>query len=264
VATAISDGIQIHYEADGAGSPPLVFVHGWCCDTRYFAKQFEHFKADHRVVSLDLRGHGESGPGPISIETFADDVAAVAQADGATRPIIVGHSMGAVIALEVATRHPGLAAGVVLVDPAPMEISPELGAQMAGLLEGLAGPDSPAVRRGFLEGSPFFFEPTDDPAVKSWVTDAMCAAPDDVALAGMQAIGAWAAANGSAQWDLPVLVILAAGGLNNAESMEARGFEVEQTPDVGHFNQILAADRVNAFIGAFAEKVSQAQAPSKA
>ena len=41
--------------------PPMIFVHGWCCDRSYFAPQFEHFASGHAVVAVDLRGHGDSG-----------------------------------------------------------------------------------------------------------------------------------------------------------------------------------------------------------
>jgi len=54
------DGVKLHYEEAGAGDPPFVFVHGWCCNHTYFAPQFDHFAKNHRVVAVDLRGHGAS------------------------------------------------------------------------------------------------------------------------------------------------------------------------------------------------------------
>lgn len=54
------DGVGLTYREQGSGSPPIFFVHGWCCDHTYFAPQFEHFTTNHRVISVDLRGHGES------------------------------------------------------------------------------------------------------------------------------------------------------------------------------------------------------------
>ncbi|MHB8809295.1 MAG: alpha/beta fold hydrolase [Desulfobulbaceae bacterium] len=55
------DGTPISYEVHGAGEPTLVFVHGWSCDGRYWREQIPHFAKGHRVVVLDLAGHGHSG-----------------------------------------------------------------------------------------------------------------------------------------------------------------------------------------------------------
>ena len=56
----IRDGVALAYEEAGSGDPPLLLVHCWCCDHSYFQPQFEHFQRDHRVVAVDLRGHGAS------------------------------------------------------------------------------------------------------------------------------------------------------------------------------------------------------------
>ena len=53
-------GTKLAYEEKGSGTPAFVFVHGWTCDRSFFAAQAEHFAQRHRVVSIDLRGHGES------------------------------------------------------------------------------------------------------------------------------------------------------------------------------------------------------------
>jgi hypothetical protein len=55
------DGNSISYEAYGTGEPTLVFVHGWSCDARYWRAQLSYFSKKHRVVVLDLAGHGHSG-----------------------------------------------------------------------------------------------------------------------------------------------------------------------------------------------------------
>lgn len=54
-------GVPISYEVHGAGEPTLVFIHGWSCDGRYWRAQLGHFAASHRVIALDLAGHGHSG-----------------------------------------------------------------------------------------------------------------------------------------------------------------------------------------------------------
>jgi len=55
------DGTPISYEISGTGEPALLFVHGWSCDARYWRVQVPHFSKKHRVIILDLAGHGHSG-----------------------------------------------------------------------------------------------------------------------------------------------------------------------------------------------------------
>ena len=63
-AAAVSpDGIPVTFETHGTGEPALVFVHGWSCDRSYWRGQVGEFARRHRVVVVDLAGHGESGAG---------------------------------------------------------------------------------------------------------------------------------------------------------------------------------------------------------
>src|SRR6266576_1181932 len=88
-------GVKLAYEASGTG-PPMVFVHGWCCDRSHFAPQMAHFSRTHRCIALDLRGHGESDAPEqeYSIAGFADDIAWACDQLAVEKPVIVGHSMG--------------------------------------------------------------------------------------------------------------------------------------------------------------------------
>src|SRR5436853_5160764 len=104
--TLSREGMALAYEQAGTGEPPLVFMHGWSADRTYFAPQVEHFRGSHRVVALDLRGHGESGKPEqaYTMAAFADDVAWLCGQLGVRKPVLVGHSMGGNIALELAAR----------------------------------------------------------------------------------------------------------------------------------------------------------------
>ena len=89
------DGVALFYEEAGEGDPPIVLVHGWCCDHAYFAPQFEHFRRAHRVVAVDLRGHGKSDKPrqDYTIEMLADDVAWLCGELGLVKPVVIGHSI---------------------------------------------------------------------------------------------------------------------------------------------------------------------------
>lgn len=154
--------------ADGSGTaggaPPLVLVHGWCCDSHDWSWQLPALQARHRVISLDLRGHGRStGSKGLRPRILAGDVAALLTQLGVTAGtggvVAVGHSLGAMVVSALAVEHPGLVRAVVAVEPAygltAAEIDrtarslADLGApgtvdRLLRYLAVLAGPEAPA------------------------------------------------------------------------------------------------------------------------
>lgn len=113
-----ADGLNIAYDVRGKGDTALVFIHGWCGDREFWQHQVGSLAEGHRVVTLDLSGHGQSGKDRKgwTVTGFADDVEAVVKKLGLTRVVLVGHSMGGAIALATAKRLPGTVIGVVGVD----------------------------------------------------------------------------------------------------------------------------------------------------
>src|ERR1700688_3196975 len=113
-----SDGIHVAYEADGQGSPALVFVHGWACDRSYWRNQLGHFAERHQVVAIDLAGHGEAGLGrkAYTIPAFGEDVVAVVQKLGLDDMVLIGHSMGGDVIVEAALELRERVRGLVWVD----------------------------------------------------------------------------------------------------------------------------------------------------
>src|SRR5262245_9016399 len=102
------NGLRLAYDDRGAGEPVMVFVHGWTCDRSFFAPQAEHFARRHRVVSVDLRGHGESDKPnePYPIGAYADDIAYLLDQLGLGKVVAVGHSSGGLTVLQLAASHP--------------------------------------------------------------------------------------------------------------------------------------------------------------
>lgn len=112
--------ITLHYETAGTG-PPLLFIHGLGSSSRDWERQIAAFARRHRVIAVDLRGHGQSDkpPGPYSITLFASDITALLIALNATPAHIVGHSLGGMIAFELAVQTPELVQSLVIVNSAP-------------------------------------------------------------------------------------------------------------------------------------------------
>jgi len=113
-----ADSVPIRFQVSGKGEPTVVLVHGWALDRRLWDGQVPRLKARHRVVTLDLAGHGESGRERASwtMAAFGEDVKAVVEAVGAKQVVLVGHSMGGPVVLEAARRMPERVKGIVLVD----------------------------------------------------------------------------------------------------------------------------------------------------
>ncbi|MFC8428314.1 alpha/beta fold hydrolase [Streptomyces sp. NPDC057253] len=149
---------------DRAGET-LLLVHGGACDSHDWSAQIGAFSARHRVIAPDLRGHGRSTgmTGGMRPREFAADLAELLDGIDAGPVVVVGHSMGAVVASVLAVEHPSLVRAVVAVDPGygfEAEFAPQLAAAFrvpdpvgtaAAVLGGLenpaaAGPEAEALR----------------------------------------------------------------------------------------------------------------------
>ncbi len=136
-ATA-SDGATIAYEITGAG-PDLVLIHGITESRHAWDPLVPAFAMDHRVIAIDLRGHGESARRPpYDAFTMADDVQTVIDHASARDVVVVGHSLGGMVATLHAAAHEPRA--TVNVDQ-PLEIS-GFGAALEQLAPMLRGDDA--------------------------------------------------------------------------------------------------------------------------
>jgi pimeloyl-ACP methyl ester carboxylesterase len=248
----VRDGVSLCYTEQGSGDPPLLFVHGWCCDHTHFQPQVDRFSRDHRCVAVDLRGHGESDK-PVqdySMAAFADDLAWLCMEIGLQKPVVIGHSMGGVIGVAIAQRHPQLASAVVLVD-SPVAIPTALGPQIEQVVAGLRSPAFREVARGFVENAMFL--PHSDPALKQRIAEGMSAAPQHVMVSALEQIFSFDSAAAAADCKLPLLNLMAANPLVNVPRLQELCPQVVtgQTVGSGHFNQLEVPDQVNAMLERF-------------
>lgn len=118
VTSVALPGVTIEYAARGAESgTPIVFLHGVTDSWRSFEGVMDHLPAEIRVYSLSQRGHGNSSrpAAGYSYQDMAGDLEAFLDALRLPRAIVAGHSMGAMGALQFATRNPSRLAGLVLM-----------------------------------------------------------------------------------------------------------------------------------------------------
>jgi pimeloyl-ACP methyl ester carboxylesterase len=112
------DGTSLYYTDRGSGEPALALCDGILCDGFIWKYVEPHFAAKNRVVHMHYRGHGRSGPpgdpDRIGLDAHADDLVCVLDRAGVDRAVILGHSMGAQVALETFRLYPERVAGLVL------------------------------------------------------------------------------------------------------------------------------------------------------
>lgn len=137
---ALPDGRSIHYlDAGPKSDRPLVFIHGLGGSLSSWQFLMGGLSGAHRMTALDLPGHGNSSknaPSEVdySVPGLASDIAAALGSSKRKPAVVVGHSMGGAVAMQLAIDHPELIAGLVLIDSAGLgaSISDELVQLMAG------------------------------------------------------------------------------------------------------------------------------------
>jgi pimeloyl-ACP methyl ester carboxylesterase len=116
------DGVA--YEIAGSG-PAILFFHAFPVDRRMWREVLDALAPRFRVIAMDLRGFGESEGTAPSLETAADDAAALLDALGVPMAAVCGLSMGGYLALAFAERHAARVAALILADTRAAADSPE-------------------------------------------------------------------------------------------------------------------------------------------
>ena len=145
------NGLRLHYTRTGGDKPALVLAHGFSDDGLCWAPVAEILAPDYDVIMVDARGHGRSAApeqGYGSAEHVAD-LAGVISALRLQRPILLGHSMGAMSTLLLAGTYPDLPRAILLEDPRDA-------GELAGAMERLMDPERRAAMgaRGRGRGAP--------------------------------------------------------------------------------------------------------------
>ena len=105
-----------------ARGEPVILLHGLRAYGRWWDDLADELCSDHRLVAPDLRGRGASAPSPgadYRLDVMVDDVEDLVEALGATSVVLVGHSLGGLISLGYAARHPGAVSKLVILDACP-------------------------------------------------------------------------------------------------------------------------------------------------
>jgi pimeloyl-ACP methyl ester carboxylesterase len=183
------DGVNIVYSVAGAGEPGLLFIHGGLADRSFWDAELKAFSDKHRVIALDLPGHGESGRNRSKwgIPEFGADVRAVVRAEKLKKVILLGNSLGGPTAVEAALLLPGIAVAVIGVDTfqyLDYITSPEEARKKAEAFRA----DLPGSVKAMVES---LFHPDADPAVMAEAERRMERASPEAAYALFLSIGGY-------------------------------------------------------------------------
>ena len=254
VSRLIRHGTALAYVDAGAGDPALVFVHGIACNRAFMAPQVRRFEVRHRVLAVDLRGHGDSDAPRqrYTIGGLADDLGWLCNQLDISRPVVIGHSLGGLVALELAATRPELVSGAALIDSVLLSGVARQDT-VNELIAGLRGADGHRVLSAYFEQ---FFAPHDDRMLRDWILEQAVRTPSHVTSSiWEESLQTWDDARALRCCRVPLLYLDA--GTPNADLVRAvrlnPSLMIGRTVGTGHFSHLVSPQQVNAMIERFLE-----------
>jgi pimeloyl-ACP methyl ester carboxylesterase len=249
------DGVPIRYAAAGKGDPALVFVHCGGCNRGFWDGQMAYFAAKHRVVALDLAGHGQSGAGrkDWTMAAFGQDVVSVVEALGLKRVVLIGHSLGGPAVLEAARRMPDRVAGLVLVD-SWVDFEQRLPAEEVEKYVSALQADYRATTTSMV--SQFLFSASTPEPVKARVLETVLSGPQEIGVAVARSSMAYDPLPALREIKAPIRAISSDLFPTNLEGNRkyVPGYQAAIMKGVGHY---LMLEQPEAFNGLLAEALRE-------
>ena len=250
------DRVQINYKIAGDRRPTIILIHGWASRLDHWNPVASALARQHRVLRMDLRGHGGSDAPDdgYSMRQFADDVGALARAQRITNAVVVGHSMGSTVALELALRHPRIVGSLVLVDGALDQYASARDVERSELWKMMT--DVPYEEAIIESYSQFFPDPRDADLAARIVRDA-ARTPEHAALASWRATLTANIPAIAQQVKQPTLYVSGGHGLRSQADVRAilPHAAFAQAAACGHFVQVEAPDQLTAMIRRFVDRL---------
>jgi sigma-B regulation protein RsbQ len=244
--TRSTDETEIYYEVTGDADTALVFVHGWMGNVRWWDAQRDAFSPTHRIIALDLAGHGQSGRTRTewSGEAFAQDIVSVVNAVSASRVVLVAHSMAGAYALAACPAIERLA-GLILVDTLKdLDATPTL-AQVTPMLASYRADYRAAVETVLPR---FLFSANTPPTVVERLTREFLAVTGEVAVTLLEPLYRFDVRAAAPLVDVPVRGIgtdLNPGNVD-ANRVYFRDYAYVEIAGCGHYPMLEAPSAFNA------------------
>jgi 3-oxoadipate enol-lactonase len=254
----MQDGSEMAYSICGSGDP-VILLHGWACNSSFWHHQISVLAKTHQVIAIDFRGHGQSSipQSGYTIARLTADIRELIVQLELSPAIVIGHSMGGMVAQQYAILHPEDVNRLILIATA---------ANATGkVLISVAIADESKKTdycQSFNTHFSHWFTSNSSPQLMSWVRDQMLQTPEEVALNLVDSYRGLDLRSRLPSINLPTLVIGARGDTSTPPTAseviarlipEARCIVID---GAGHFVQLERPDEVN---NAIREFVSQAQ-----
>jgi pimeloyl-ACP methyl ester carboxylesterase len=251
------DGLKLHYIDAGVGDPPLLLVHGGTCNLSHMLPIQGQFMRHHRVLNVDVRGHGDSdapeGAG-YTYKEINEDLMFLCAEFGIRKPIGIGHSYGGSTLLKLAVDQPDFLGGLILLDTGVRSAESRLAE--------LGRPEDrkPEEQRAFLLAR--LFGPDDPEALRDRIAGEMGLTPRHVGHDISTTTTSFDAMVAAEQCKIPSLLLLADRPFTDPDTLQRLGsnWRVGQVMGAGHFIQMIEPDQTNAMIARFLALIASEKA----
>ncbi|MFX0167821.1 MAG: alpha/beta fold hydrolase [Candidatus Hodarchaeota archaeon] len=205
MSSLADSGTKLNVNIVGDG-PPLVFIHGWAASQRFWKHQIQQFRASYRVLAYDLRGHGDSDKPKTGyqVSDHVEDLKTLLKCEKINNPVLIGHSLGGIIALQYTLENIELPRALVLVGTNPRPVSSLKRSIQMSLLSWM-------IRMSRTRASKYtrtqIFGPDVDPSLIDWVNQDSLRTPTFVVRQTLKAVKAFNVQNRLTEITVPTLII---------------------------------------------------------
>jgi pimeloyl-ACP methyl ester carboxylesterase len=259
------DGAKVHWSSfedrktggkktGDQNSKTVILVHGWTCDESTWESQVPVLSKTHRVITLDLPGHGKSDPpkdGKFTVDVFARAIEAVRTEAKAGRVVVVGHSLGAPVVRQYARLFPKQTVALVFVDG--VIVKPTAIGRFNDNGVNSQGPNGPKFREQLIRS---MFSISTTPDEQKHILSMMLSTPEPTAVGAAKSLAdpsIWS----EEPMRIPVLGLYADHGGRGDHTYLSQLFpvlEYHELPRTGHFLMLEKPAEFNALLLAFLDK----------
>jgi len=262
---SLSETLPIHlYTSTSGQGQPLVFIHGWAASHRFWKYQIKKFQTSYRVLAYDLRGHGDSDKPATGyqISNHVTDLEILLSYEKITEPILIGHSLGGMIALQYALESQNQAAALVLVGTNPHPVPTIKRSLQFSLLSWII---SLSRSRAAKFTRTQIFAPDVDPELVDWVNQDSLRTPTHVIRQTLTVVKAFNVTDNLPEIVCPVCIIN--GEYETAVDPKAvtqmlqlmPQAEFKSIPGSGHNVMLEKADAFNDALASFLRRLSNSR-----
>ncbi len=250
------DNKKIYYEINGNGSTVLLFLHCWTCNHTFWQEQVNTLSKMYKCITIDFPGHGLSeDAGNYTIDEFCRYVYVVTRKLRIRKFIIIGHSLGGMVALKLALDYSDLLAGMILIDTSA-KLKRHLLQNVSSML-GIAGGKLvfPAIKRAVIDFSAV--HPLTGWKTRKKIKDDIIKVPNNITVKTLKSIRSFDVIDTLGRITVPVLIMVGSmdifTDIRHALTLYVRipHSSLRLIGGAGHMSMLEQPGKVNAYIKEF-------------